>query len=97
MKNSDGGYGPSYNVQTTTEAKNKILVGIELSQARAIHTSWCRRWIDSSGSSSEGRVKCWWMARTRPKRSSTRTLPITAKPHSKTTRVTAGSLALRNG
>ncbi len=32
MKHGDGGYGPSYNVQTTTETKNKILVGIELSQ-----------------------------------------------------------------
>jgi hypothetical protein len=32
MKQSDGGYAPSYNVQLSTEASNRIIVGAEVSQ-----------------------------------------------------------------
>jgi len=32
MKQSDGGYAPSYNVQLSTEASHRILVGTEVSQ-----------------------------------------------------------------
>ena len=32
MKQSDGGYAPSYNVQVSTEASNRIIVGTEVSQ-----------------------------------------------------------------
>jgi len=33
MKQSDGGYAPSYNVQLSTEASHRILVGAEVSQS----------------------------------------------------------------
>jgi transposase len=33
MKQSDGGYAPSYNVQLSTEASNRIIVGAEVSQS----------------------------------------------------------------
>jgi transposase len=33
MKQPDGGYAPSYNVQLSTEASNRILVGAEVSQS----------------------------------------------------------------
>ena len=33
MKHADGGYAPSYNVQITTDAANKIIVGVEVIQA----------------------------------------------------------------
>jgi transposase len=33
MKDGRGGYGPSYNVQITTDAKNKIIVGAGVSQS----------------------------------------------------------------
>ena len=32
MKQSDGGYAPSYNVQLSTEASNRVIVGAEVSQ-----------------------------------------------------------------
>ena len=32
MKQSDGGYAPSYNVQLSTEASNRVIVGVEVSQ-----------------------------------------------------------------
>ena len=32
MKQSDGGYAPSYNVQLSTEASNRVIVGTEVSQ-----------------------------------------------------------------
>jgi transposase len=32
MKQSDGGYGPSYNVQISTDAKEKVIVGVGVSQ-----------------------------------------------------------------
>lgn len=32
MKEGSGGYGPNYNVQISTDAKNKIIVGADLSQ-----------------------------------------------------------------
>ena len=32
MKQSDGGYAPSYNVQISTDAKEKVIVGVEMSQ-----------------------------------------------------------------
>jgi len=32
MKEGGGGYGPNYNVQISTEAKNKIIVGVGVSQ-----------------------------------------------------------------
>jgi transposase len=32
MKHSDGGWAPSYNVQISTETKNRIIVGIRVSQ-----------------------------------------------------------------
>ena len=32
MKQSDGGYAPSYNVQISTDAKEKVIVGVEVSQ-----------------------------------------------------------------
>ncbi len=32
MKESGGGYGPNYNVQISTDAKNKIIVGVGVSQ-----------------------------------------------------------------
>src|SRR5215472_10497567 len=32
MKQSDGGYAPSYNVQLSTEASHRIIVGAEVSQ-----------------------------------------------------------------
>ncbi len=32
MKQSDGGYAPSYNVQITTDAKEKVIVGVGVSQ-----------------------------------------------------------------
>ena len=32
MKHSDGGWAPSYNVQTSTDAKHKILVAVSVSQ-----------------------------------------------------------------
>lgn len=32
MKQTDGGWAPSYNVQTSTEAKNKILVAVSVNQ-----------------------------------------------------------------
>ncbi len=32
MKQSDGGYAPSYNVQLSTDAKEKVIVGVEVSQ-----------------------------------------------------------------
>jgi transposase len=34
MKESNGGYGPSYNLQIATDADNKIIVGMNLSQSR---------------------------------------------------------------
>ncbi|MEK7275527.1 MAG: IS1182 family transposase [Candidatus Desantisbacteria bacterium] len=33
MKQSDGGYAPSYNVQISTDAKEKIIVGVDVSQS----------------------------------------------------------------
>ena len=33
MKQSDGGYAPSYNVQVSTEASHKIIVGVGVSQS----------------------------------------------------------------
>lgn len=33
MKQSDGGYAPSYNVQLSTEASNRIIVGAQVSQS----------------------------------------------------------------
>ena len=33
MKQSDGGYAPSYNVQISTDAKEKVIVGIGVSQS----------------------------------------------------------------
>ena len=33
MKQSDGGYGPSYNVQISTEAAHKAIVGVGISQS----------------------------------------------------------------
>jgi len=33
MKQSDGGYAPSYNVQISTEASHRIIVGVEASQS----------------------------------------------------------------
>lgn len=33
MKQSDGGYAPSYNVQISTDSKEKIIVGVRLSQS----------------------------------------------------------------
>src|SRR5262249_21391333 len=33
MKQSDGGYAPSYNVQISTEASNRIIVGADVSQS----------------------------------------------------------------
>ena len=33
MKQSDGGYAPSYNVQLSTEASHRIIVGAEVSQS----------------------------------------------------------------
>jgi len=33
MKQSDGGYAPSYNVQLSTEASHRIIVGVEASQS----------------------------------------------------------------
>src|SRR5580765_6432621 len=33
MKQSDGGYAPSYNVQLSTEASNRIIVGTDVSQS----------------------------------------------------------------
>ena len=33
MKQSDGGFAPSYNVQVCTEASNKIIVAVETTQA----------------------------------------------------------------
>src|SRR5215470_3413535 len=33
MKQSNGGYNPSYNVQVTTDSKQKIIVGVRVSQA----------------------------------------------------------------
>ncbi|HWF46435.1 MAG TPA: transposase, partial [Bryobacteraceae bacterium] len=33
MKQSDGGWAPSYNVQTSTDAKHKILVAVTVTQA----------------------------------------------------------------
>jgi transposase len=33
MKQSDGGYAPSYNVQLSTEASNRVIVGAEVSQS----------------------------------------------------------------
>jgi transposase len=33
MKEGDGGYGPAYNVQLSTDAKNKIIVGAGVSQS----------------------------------------------------------------
>ena len=35
MKQSDGGYAPSYNVQLSTEASHRIIVGAEVSQMAA--------------------------------------------------------------
>ena len=32
MKQSDGGFAPSYNVQLTTDAKEKIIVGMGITQ-----------------------------------------------------------------
>jgi hypothetical protein len=32
MKQSDGGYAPSYNAQISTDAKEKVIVGVEVSQ-----------------------------------------------------------------
>ena len=33
MKQSDGGYAPSYNVQISTEAAHKVIVGVGVSQS----------------------------------------------------------------
>lgn len=33
MKQADGGYGPNYNVQVSTEASHKIIVGVGVSQS----------------------------------------------------------------
>lgn len=33
MKQSDGGYAPSYNVQLSTEASHRVIVGIDVSQS----------------------------------------------------------------
>lgn len=33
MKHADGGFAPSYNVQTTTAAEGKAIVSIEVTQA----------------------------------------------------------------
>lgn len=33
MKQADGGYGPNYNVQLSTEASHKIIVGVGISQS----------------------------------------------------------------
>lgn len=33
MRNADGGYYPSYNVQLTTDVENKIIVGVDTTQA----------------------------------------------------------------
>lgn len=33
MKQADGGFAPSYNVQLSTEASNRIVVGVEVTQA----------------------------------------------------------------
>jgi transposase len=33
LKHADGGYGPSYNVQFTTDAKQTVIVGVQVSQA----------------------------------------------------------------
>jgi transposase len=33
MRQADGGYAPSYNVQITTDAAHKIIVGVEVTQA----------------------------------------------------------------
>ena len=35
MKESNGGYGPGYNLQIETESKNKIIVGAKLTQSRS--------------------------------------------------------------
>jgi transposase len=35
MKQPDGGYAPSYNVQISTDAANKIIVGLEATQSRS--------------------------------------------------------------
>jgi len=36
MKQSDGGYAPSYNVQLSTDASHRIIVGAGVSQSAAI-------------------------------------------------------------
>jgi hypothetical protein len=33
MKHGDGGHGPSYNVQVSTDAAHKVIVGVELTQS----------------------------------------------------------------
>ena len=33
MKQGDGGYAPSYNVQISTDAKTRVIVGIGVSQS----------------------------------------------------------------
>ena len=40
MKQSDGGYAPSYNVQVTTDAKAKVIVGAAVSQCGSDYKEW---------------------------------------------------------
>jgi len=40
MKQSDGGFAPSYNVQLSTDAANKIIVGAAVSQSGSDYTEW---------------------------------------------------------
>jgi len=59
MKQSDGGYAPSYNVQLSTEASHRIIVGAEVSQSGSdfVHLigAW-RKWSKTWGRSP---LK-WW-------------------------------------
>jgi hypothetical protein len=46
MKQSDGGFAPSYNVQVSTDAQHKIIVGVGVSQSGSDYgelspARWC--------------------------------------------------------
>ena len=68
MLQSKGAYGPSYNIQISTDAKAKIIVGVGVSQSANDAGEWNRQCNESRATWRASPSRWWWTQPTRRKR-----------------------------